>query len=231
MTGTEILALASSILGDETVDETFGLQMLNVLRGVYEGKRPWQVLKKVNSTVTITGANTYTNPLAVPSDLRYYIGDGSIQLFDGTNIPDVCTEFPFEEQLMRKNNSFEFCVDYGASLFYIMGVVPKNYTVYQWYISDPGDIEADTEWLKFPARFHPILAYELAAMWRLGTDYDDVAARNADDNARRADMLFKGMEQWDTKLALSAVKNVEYPQHMSGKNVGDRNGPRGTRRY
>lgn len=230
MTGQQLLDLTTSILGGEEIDQTFGLQMLNIVRGVIEGKRPWQVLKKVDSSVTITGANTYTTPLTAPSDLRYYIGDGSIQLFDGTNIPDICTEFPFEEQLLRKNNSLEFCVDYGALTFYIMGVIPRSYTVYQWYISDPGDITLNTEWLKFPARFHPALAYELAAMWRLGTDYDDVAARNADDNARRADMILKGAYTWDTKLTLTAVRNVEYPQNITGKNMGLRNGPRGTLR-
>jgi len=232
MTGSQIIALTNSILGNEELDETFALQMINVIKNTIQLRRPWQVLKKKNTSVTVNGSNAWDTPHAMPSDFLRWIKDGELQLFDGTNYPQIATEVPFEDSLEYKNESFRFYCDYGALEFYITGIVPGSYTVYQWYIYNPGEITADTEWLRFPAIYHPILAYELAVMWRLGTDWDDVNARNADDNARRADMLYKAMELWDTNMALSQIRNIEYPQNKQGKNVGNtRNwGPRGTYR-
>jgi hypothetical protein len=230
MTGAQILALTGNLLGGENIDQTFGLQMLNVIRAYVEMRRPWQVLKKKDTSVTITGANTYTNPLTMPSDFRMYLGDGTIQLFDGANNLQYCTEVPYEEILDYRLDSFKFAADYGAKQFYITGIVPSTFTVYQWYIANYGDITASTTWLRFPDEYHPLLAYELAAMWRLGTDYDDVNARNADDNAKRADMMYQAMSKWDARLALSAVKNLEYPQNVQGKGAGEAYGPRGTLR-
>lgn len=231
-TGREIIDFANSLLGNETLDDTMALQMINVIRGVYEMKRPWQVLKKYDASQTISPSNTYNTPLTIPEDFRMYLEDYGVQLFDGTNIPQQTSQFPYEQKLLRKNNAFEWCADYGSYQFYIMGIIPSIYTVYQWYIFNPGDIEIDTTWLRFPGEYHFILSYELAAMWRLGTDWDDVNARNADDNARRADMIFKSMETWDAKLAGAAVKNIEYPQNRQGKNMGNTRfwGPRGTLR-
>lgn len=230
MTGTEILNLTASILGDENIDQTTGLQMLNTIRTYIEGRRPWQVLKKKDSSETVNGSNTFLTAHTMPSDLMRYLGNGTIQLYDGTNIPQECEEIPYEDLLLFKNEPFKFAADYGSRQFYITGEVPGTFTVWQWYIFDPGDITATSEWLRFPERFHPLLAFELAAMWRLGTDWDDVNARNADDNALRANLMYKAMEAWDNELALSQVKNLEYPQHMRGRGTREPFGPRGTRR-
>lgn len=233
MNGQEIITMANNLLNGENLDEDFALQMLNVVRGYVEMRRPWQVLKKKDTSQTVNGSNTYTNPITMPSDFRRWLGgrtEGTIQLFDGSNYPQTCTEFPYEDILYHKNNAFEFACDYGAKQLYITGIIPGNFTVYQWYIYNPGDIALDTVWLRFPSEFHPLLAYELAAMWRLGTDYDDVNARNADDNARRADMIYKSMEKWDAALAGSQIKHIDYPQNKQGRNLDEgRWGPRGTK--
>lgn len=231
MTGSEIIAFANQLLGNEELDESMALSMINVIKDTIEDKRPWQVLKKLDTTVTVTGASTYTTPLDQPEDFRRYLNEGTIQLFDGNNNIQYYDEFPYEQLLNYKDASNWFCADYGSYQFYLTGVVPGTFSVWQWYIRVTPEITLTTEWERFPSRYHKILSYELALMWRLGTDWDDVNARNGQKNAIDADNIYKAMESWDENLALSQVRNIDYPQNKQGRNINDRFwGPRGTLR-
>lgn len=210
MNGQQLLTLISSILGDITIDQVYGLQLINIARNYIEMRRPWQVLKKKDTTQTVTGSNTYTTPFTVPTNLRRFLKEGSIKLFDGNNNIQTLKEVPFEDALAFKDAFGNFYVDFGQSLFYITGIVPGTFSVYVYYIANLGDITATTSWQGFPSEYHPILAFEVAAMYRLGTDYDVINARNADDNAMRSDMIYKSMTKWDAELSLGSVENLDY---------------------
>ena len=56
-----------------------------------------------------------------------------------------------------------------------------------------------------------ILAYDVAAMYRLGISYDDINARNAEKNAQDAELLYAAMEQWDGNLQRSATTRMDFP--------------------
>lgn len=158
------------------------------------------------------------------------LSEGSIVLFDGNNNVQYLTEVPIEEILNYKDQFGRFAVDYGNNLFYITGVVPGTFTIYQFYIQTTPDVTLTDAWQKIPARFHPILAYDACARWRLGTDYDDVNARNADDNIKMANNIFNAMASWDTELAISAVNSMDYRNDQFGGFLGQNYpGPRGTR--
>lgn len=212
MTGTELYNLLTSILGNVEMDETYALQLMNTARMYIELRRPWQVLKKVDTSQTISTATTYTTPITIPSDFRRWLKEGSVMAFNSAqNDKEWLMQVPFEDQITYKDTFGYFYTDIGASKLYVMGTPPKTYTLYQFYIADYGDIATGTSWQKFPSTYHPILAFEAAAMERLGTSYDDVNARNANDNARRSDMIYKAMAKWDAELALSSVNSLDYP--------------------
>lgn len=216
MTGTQLLALITDILGDEAPSQTYLLQLIALAQVYYESKRPWKVLVAIDTSHTVNGSNIYTTPFTIPVDFYRYLGDsslmeGSIVLFNtGNNQKQILTEVPYERILDYRTEFGKFAVDYKNGNFYICGIVPGTYTIYQYYIATTPAITLNTPWLYFPARFQPILAYWACARWRLGTDYDEIASNNADDNSNMANMLFDSMEAWDAELALSAVNSIDY---------------------
>ena len=243
MNGQELIDLCTSILGDEQPNPAFMLQLINLAKDKIEAginpanpasasSRPWKVLSTRSTAITITGANTYQTPHDLPTDFQRYLGEstlfeGSIVLFDGQNNIQYLIEIPIENILFYKNTFGYFAVDYAAGKFYVTGVVPGTFTAYQYYIKTTDAITLTTSWDNFPARFHPILAFDACARWRLGTDYDDVAARNADDNIGMVNGIFNSMESWDTELAISSINGIDYNDRFGGPN--NFQGPRGVR--
>lgn len=234
MTGQQLYDLVRQILGDEGPNVAYIMQLINLAKIVYEGGRPWKVLSVNNVTLTVTGSNTYTTPFPLPVNFNRFLGEstlsqGSIMLFDGNNNIQYLTEVPIEQILLYKNEFGRFAVDYANNVFYICGIVPGSFTIYQFYIENNDPITLETKWTRFPARFHPILAFNAAARWRLGTDYDDVNARNADDNEKMAKSIYETMEAWDTELAISAINSIDYQNNQYGTYWNNNIGPRGTR--
>jgi len=60
----------------------------------------------------------------------------------------------------------------------------------------------------FPTRFHPILAYYVAAYYQAGVDSDDIFARMAPENRVAAMELERSMKQWDSSIAMRAQDNT-----------------------
>ncbi len=227
MTGQQELDLLKQILGGEGINQAYALQLINLAKMKYEQARPWKALVAVDNSQTVNGGNTYLTPLNLPSNFIRYLGEsslaqGSIVLFDGNDNVQFLTEVPFEQRIFYRTEFGRMTVDYANEKLYIMGIVPGSFTVYQYYIQFTPDITLNTSWEKIPARFHAILAFDAAARWRLGTDYDDVNARNADDNAKMAASIFDAMSSWDTELAISAINSIDYrndryPQFMNNR--------------
>jgi len=224
----------TSILGGEAPDPLYILALINMSRLRYEKRRPWQVLKKVDSSQIVQGGNTYTTSFNLPTDFVRYVGEsslseGSVVLFTEPDNKVTLTECPMELLLYEKNNWGKFAVDYGSRTFNICGLSPNQFNIYQYYIADFGDITLSTTWLRFNAynpNFALLLCFDAAARWRLGTDYDDVAAFNAEDNGKMANEIFASMSTWDTELSLSTVNSLNY---RGGYQDPRSQGPRGVR--
>ena len=235
MTGQQLIDLVTSILGGEAPDDTYILALLNLSKTQYENKRAWKVLVSRDITKTVNGSNTYTTPFALPDNFKRYLGESSLTqgrliLFDGSNNVQYLTEIPYELILDYKDIFGYFAVDYANQQFYITGIVPGTFTIYQYYIKKTAQIAVGTSWTNFDSDFHPILAFDTAARWRLGTDYDDVNARNADDNMRMANNLYEAMASWDAEMAISAINNLDYPNVNGADYRGISGiGPRGIR--
>lgn len=234
MTGDQLYDLLTQILGGEKINKTYALQLFNLSAMQYEDKRPWKVLSVKNTSLTVGGSNTYQTPHALPANFKRYLGEstlaqGSIVLFDGNDNIQYLTEVPIENILFYKNEFGRFAVDYANNVFYITGVVPGSFSIYQFFIERTTPIATNTAWPRFPVVYHPILAFDAAVRWRLGTDYDDVNARNADDNAKLANGILDAMFSWDTELAISAINSIDYRNDQYGSYWNNNAGPRGVR--
>lgn len=213
MTGTDLYNFFATLFdgGQAPISIDDFLARANVARSNREMARPWMRLRKLDSSQTASTSDTYTTPKNLPSDFMFLTKESYIVLFDGQQTWETYWEVPQYLHIQYKDLSQRFYIDHANQKFYLLGIVDRAYNIYIPYQADLGDITATTGWLNIPDRFARILAYDVASMYRLGTDYDDINARNADDNSRQADLLFKSMERWDDELQRSSVSALDYP--------------------
>lgn len=240
MTGADLQVLLASVLAGETIDPTYALQLFNVSRLGFEGTREWAVLKAKDTSQTAQAGTNPTTALAMPSPgtpsltqpyLMNYLREGTIQLVNSANANDIMVlkEVAYEEQLLYKSRPF-FYADYPNRQLFVLASLPHSYAVWQFFVADFGDITNATQWAGFPGRFHPMLAFDAAARYRLGTDYDDIAARNADENFRTAQAMLKAATAWDARIAQQQANNRDLGARYGGAGYGipdDRGGPYG----
>lgn len=217
MTGQNLYDQLTSILNGENIDQTYALQLFNLARMDFESRRPFAVLKAKDTSQTALAGVNFNTPYQMPSPgtpsqnapyLTKYLLQGAVRLV-ATNNPNnkaSLLEVPFENQLDLQMGDY-FYADYAARQFYILANLPANFTIYQFFIADYGDITLATSWVGFLPRFHPALAFQAAARYRLGTDYDDINARNGDDNAKMAEMIFGAMVKWDDDIVRQQAQN------------------------
>lgn len=219
-----MIDFVTSILSGEKPSPTFILSLINISKTIREGMRPWQFLKKTDTSQTVSGSTLYTTPIPMPSDFGRWLNEGAITFFDGNNDVEDITEVPMETILYYKNSYGRYACDYANNQLFVMGLIPKLYTVYQNYIKRTPVITTATTWIGVPDEYKFLLCFDAASRYRLGTDYDDINARNADDNGKAATMIYEAMSEWDAQLAISAINAVDYKQDRYPGIVGGRNG-------
>lgn len=227
MNGQALYDLATKLNGNSPIDETLFLQYVNISKANRESFRPWRSLIKIDTSKTATASGTWKTPFALPSDFLLPLGNGKILLFnESKNTVEEYNEISFEERLEFKDTNNRYYVDYQGGNFYLTGVIDGTYAIHFPYVYDSAAITASSSWSDFPSRFHPILANDAIAMWKLGTDYDDISARQANDNARVAELLFEAMKKWDVNRVLGILQDRDYPGPLAGDRFVGRRIPR-----
>lgn len=194
MTGTELQDLTENILDGVAIADDFYLQLLNIAKTKLEEQRLWQYLKKVNSSNTAS-----SSAVTLPSDFaeEYKITVGTSNEY----LP-----VPFEEQHIFASSSGRYFIDWSALTLKLLGSSIQSSTLYIFYKRFTPDIAAGTEPV-FPERFHPILAYYVAAYYQSGIDSDDIFARMGPENRLAALELERAMKSWDSSIALRSQDN------------------------
>lgn len=194
MTGTQLKELSENILDGLTIDDDFYYQLLNIAKTKLEEQRLWQYLKKLNSSNTAS-----SSAVTLPTD---FAEEYKIQV--GSNFE--YTPVPFEEQQNFRNSSGHYYIDWSALTLTLLGASIPSQTLYIFYKRFTPEITSATSPV-FPERFHPLLAYYVAAYYQAGVDSDDVFARMAPENRLAAMELERAMKQWDSSIALRAQDN------------------------
>lgn len=223
--GQILLTNLTGTLNGRVLDQTYGLLLINRSRNRVQEIRNWKCMIAVDTSQTAASGNNYSVALNLPTGFMNFVdperngGYGRIMLFDGVNFVPL-DEIAFELKAAFQNVFGKFAVDYANSKFYILGMTPRNYTVYIFFKQDLGDITLNTFWSQFPARYHHILYMRSAARWRLGTSIDDLNAENAADNDSEVKEMLNDMISWDTNLQLGATENIDYGRGRYGRNHG-----------
>jgi hypothetical protein len=193
MTGSEIKTLAESILDNnvEWTDEFF-YQLLNISKTKLEEMRLWQFLKKLDTSNSVAAGNHYTTGITVPTD---FAEDYKVIVGSSEYLP-----VPFEESYNERNSSCRYYIDFASGAIYVLGNSAGG-TLQFFYKRFTPDIASTTSPV-FPARFHPILAYFVAAYYEGGVDTDDIFARMSPVNQAAGNELLRAMIMWNTSISL-----------------------------
>lgn len=216
MTGADFYTAVQNLLGGFGMDSVLFYQLLNTARTNRELMRPWMRLRKYQYSQIVNAAQPVLAPFAsqalvVPTDFHYLTEDGQTTLYDNNNLWQTYTEIPLQYIIPYLQINNTFVIDHANGIIYFNGVIDRQYYLFLVYQADLGDITVSSTWLNMPSRYDMMLAYDVAAMWRLGVDYDDINARNADENNRMAEMLFNSAAKWDDNLQRSATTRRDLP--------------------
>ena len=213
MTKEQIYTLTVGLLDDnEDVSSVFD-SFLDVAQSNRENSRPWVYLRKTQETQSISGSDTYLTYKTIPTDFRKWYSRFPVVLLDNQGNPvKMLREVPISLKNVYKNDDTKFYADYAAGKLYICGQRSNTYTISLNYIYRPALISAadGNSWDPFPDEYQKILAFDVAAMYKLGVDYDLVNAAQADSNAATAELIYRSMSEWDTYLAESSQQGVDY---------------------
>lgn len=216
MNGAALYTAVQSLVSGFSIDTTTFYLMLNNARIRRELQRPWMVLRKYQFSQSVAQQNFSTifppaAVLTIPTDFQFFTRDGEITLYDNNNQYETYTEIALNIAIpyMQVNNVF--FMDYNAGNIYLCGSIQKAYTAFIQYQANLGDITASTQWQNFPSWAHMILAYDVACMYRLGIDYDDINARNADRNNIDAELMLNALITWDDNRQRSATTRMDLP--------------------
>lgn len=225
MTWENMYQMVSTILRGQSIDPVLFTEMLNEARMNREQERDWVYLLKQDKSQSWIPGDTWETPKDLPDDFIRFKETRPFQLWDGNPNPGSLVEpvdiVPYEDFLFTNSSSYTVGIDYANDVYYFGGNTTQTLIIVLSYFPDYGDIVQETDgvsttWNKIPGRFHKILPYDVACMYRLGVDYDDLGARNADGNNQRAEAIAASMRKWDGSLARSNIKNKDYfPPEMN----------------
>lgn len=210
-TGEQLKTFITNLNGGVTIDSDLLDVLVDNAKTILEEERPWVVLRKVNTSKTVTTGNVYTNAidLSTITDFSKFYSDTPIRIFDGGNRVEYYRLVPFDRQLEYKDVSNTACYDENSKSLYLNGNVPFNGTLYISYVSTSTAIDlssASTVWSVFPSRFIPILGYYAIGINKGAIDYDTINRQMLPTNGEVLKSLKMAMEKWDDEKQQNSLE-------------------------
>ena len=216
MTGSELSTFATEINVGASIGDTLLFQLLNLCKAMVEQRRPWMLLRKTDTSISVSAGNTWQTAIDLSGLTRFshFYGDWPIILFDGNNRIEKYRQVPFEDRLYYKTVPNTFVYDEGSQTLYLNGVVAFAGTLYIHFVQNSADLTNDnsSSWT-FPSWSHPLLGFMAVAMHKGGIDFDDINARMAPDNRAQAELIITQLEKWDAEKQLSASMQADPYNH------------------
>ena len=223
-TGAELTTFITSLNAEADIDATLLDVLVDNARTVIEEERPWMVLRKTDTSKTVTTANTWQTAidLSTISDFsRFYMNqDGVvIKLFDGNNRVDYITLKSFDQRLEYKDVSGTAVYDANSKQLYINGTVAFAGTLYIPYMATSTAIDLTSTsavWTNFPSRFLPVLGYYAIGINKGAIDYDSINREMLPENRATLNALKNAMEKWDNEMALATIQSNDPSEYPGG---------------
>jgi hypothetical protein len=227
-TGVELTTFITSLNAEATIDPTLLDVLVDNARTVLEEERPWMVLRKTDSSKTVTTANTWQTAIdlsTITDFSRFYMNqDGVVlRLFDGTNRVHYIYLKSFDQRLEYKDVSGTCVFDENTKILYINGVLPFAGTLHIPYVSTSTAVDLTSSsavWTNFPTRFLPILGYYAIGIFKGAVDYDSINREMLPVNAQTLGALKNAMEKWDNEKQLTSLQSNDPTEYNATQRLG-----------
>ncbi len=149
MTGEQFSVAATEINGGASIGETLLFQFGNLGKSLIEQRRPWMVLRKTDSSKSVTAATTWQTAidLSTISDFnRFYIDTNDpypIRLWDGGNRIEKYRIVPFRRRLEFREIGNTAVYDAANKNLYLNGTVELAGTLYINYLKNGSDFNQE----------------------------------------------------------------------------------------
>jgi hypothetical protein len=223
-TGVQLATFITGLNADATIDPTLLDVLVDNAKAVLEEERPWMVLRKTDSSKSVTTAGTWQTAIDLStitdfSRLHVYDDAPALRLFDGNNRIQEYYLKPFEDRLAWKDVSNTCVFDENSKTLYLNASVPFDGTLYIPYVATSSAIDLTTDtaiWTPFPSRFLPILGYYAVGIFKGAVDYDDINKAMLPTNAAALAALKNAMEKWDNEKQLAAIQSNDPDEYPGG---------------
>ena len=206
MTGEQIVTKFRNMVNDQ-LDGDFEYQLLNDAKNDIEAEQAWEVLKYIDSSQTANTGDDITVTHSLPSNFAY-----PLSLYVGLDYMPY-TLVPFDDQRKYRDMTRAFIINSAAGNYALTGIQGQGGTIYFSHIKFSDDIEANTSWTAFPARFHDILALKMAQNYYAANGGEK--ARSWDDRWKAYfDSTLNSMKKWDMNLKNRARQISGYPNNF-----------------
>lgn len=223
-TGVQLKAFINSLNAEANIDDTLLETLVDNARTVIEEERPWMVLRKTDTSKTVTTGNTWQTAIdlsTITDFSRFYANqDGVVlKLFDGGTRVDYIRLKAFDQRLEYKDVSGTCVYDAATKQLYINGIVAFAGTLHipYMYTSTPIDITSTSAvWTAFPSRFLALLGYYAIGIYKGAIDYDDINKAMLPENARAMEALKNALEKWDNEMQLATIQSNDPSEYPGG---------------
>lgn len=214
-TGVELTTFCTSLNGGASIDADLLEVLVENGRAILEEERPWMVLRKTDTTKTVTTASTWQTAIdlsTITDFSRFYANQDGIvlKLFDGNDRVEYYYLKTFDQQLEYKDVSNTCVYNENTKMLYLNGTVPFNGTLYIPYMATSPAIDLTSVtaiWTTFPTRFLPILAYYAIGFNKGAVDYDSINREMLPTNGEILSALKNAMEKWDNEKQLASLQS------------------------
>lgn len=198
MTGSELYTLFTELVEDSPSDAWF-YSVLNACKDALEAERPWAYLRKIDSSNTRLSSDTWQTAKTLPSDFAYPTG-----ITVGTDRTKY--EFVPFDRIDMKDTDGTVRLDMANDSFYFNGTAGTTGTAYLQYQKFTDAVTSSTS-PEFPARFHQLLAYDVAKQWFAKDQSERGLAWDKEHYGEYA-RLKTAMERWDDQIRLAESNSV-----------------------
>jgi len=186
------------VLVSDSMDETATFLLMQNEQEKLEMERDWMVLRKKDTSLSVTPSDTYTTARNLPTD---FISPRKVVV---NGLP--LTEINADDQEEYKNISGYYFIDYSDMTLHLTGVYGETATIYLFYKKTLGTVDAETIFPWF-GKTGLVIAYRMAQHHKGGIDGDEVNFQMTPEQNRQYKEMLNSMIQWDTKLQLKAMGN------------------------
>lgn len=220
-TGEQLYTFMTHLNGDVPLDQDLASTLISTAKAVIEEERPWCVLRKTNTSLTVASSDTWqtAKSLSGITDFSAFYGDSPIKLFDGNNRVQYYRQVPWERRLEFKDVSYTFVHDQNSGNIYFNGTPPYAGTLYIDYISTQAEIDVTSSsavWTLFPARFLPVLGFYAVGIYKGAVDYDSITKNMLPEHRSTLMALKSAMIAWDDKRQDAIISQNDPTEDYGG---------------